>query len=391
MRNIKVIIGANAGDEGKGLATDYFASQYEHGLVVMTNGGSQRAHTVELNDGTRHVFQHFGSGTLRGWDTYYSPEFILNPMQFCKEYEELKKITNKKFKIFCDSNCRWSTPWDMLANQIDSRIESKHNTCGMGIWHTIIRYKYFEYNNLKTYSLWQFSRLKPQQKLEYIRSIKDYYKNILMTSMYDDSVKDLVSLIDSKGLLDHFYADVMRMDQIIGAYTMPLYLYDNIIFENGQGLLIDSEADVLYGTPSYTGLKIPKAMIWKYFHSDNIEVCYVTRSYLTRHGDGFLQEEVNKDIINPFMSDQTNYENDFQGSLRFGNLYPNDLINRIDKDWANNISLSPFIDFNVYEKSLMITHLNECSFPVEEIKNNFANVYLSDTKFSKDIRKCDKG
>ena len=88
MTNIKVVIGANFGDEGKGLITDYFCnqatSQDETCIVVMSNGGAQRGHTVVTPDGTRHVFKHFGSGTIAGADTYCIDDFILNPMTFKK-------------------------------------------------------------------------------------------------------------------------------------------------------------------------------------------------------------------------------------------------------------------------------------------------------------------
>ena len=66
MKNVKIVIGASFGDEGKGLMTDYFASEAakrrENCLVICSNGGAQRGHTVTTPDGRRHVFHHFGSG-----------------------------------------------------------------------------------------------------------------------------------------------------------------------------------------------------------------------------------------------------------------------------------------------------------------------------------------
>ena len=55
MKDIKIVIGANFGDEGKGLMTDYF-SQKPNSIVVCSNGGAQRGHTVTTPDGIRHVF-----------------------------------------------------------------------------------------------------------------------------------------------------------------------------------------------------------------------------------------------------------------------------------------------------------------------------------------------
>ena len=57
MQKIKVIIGASYGDEGKGLATDFFGAQgkEKNGTInVLTNGGPQRGHTVELPDGREY-------------------------------------------------------------------------------------------------------------------------------------------------------------------------------------------------------------------------------------------------------------------------------------------------------------------------------------------------
>ena len=91
MKDIKIVIGANFGDEGKGKLTDYYTKNADNCIVVCSNGGAQRGHTVLKSDGTRHVFHHFGSGTLNGADTYLPEDFILNPLVFREEWEELKK------------------------------------------------------------------------------------------------------------------------------------------------------------------------------------------------------------------------------------------------------------------------------------------------------------
>lgn len=91
MKDIKIVIGANWGDEGKGLMTDYF-SQKPNTIVVCSNGGAQRGHTVVTLDSIRHVFRHFGSGTFNGASTYLSEDFICNPIIFRQEYEELKNL-----------------------------------------------------------------------------------------------------------------------------------------------------------------------------------------------------------------------------------------------------------------------------------------------------------
>ena len=82
MTNIRIVIGANFGDEGKGLMTDYYAAQAAEqkktAIVVLSNGGAQRGHTVVTCGGKRHVFHHFGSGTYAGADTYLPEKYIVN-------------------------------------------------------------------------------------------------------------------------------------------------------------------------------------------------------------------------------------------------------------------------------------------------------------------------
>lgn len=144
MQEIKVIIGASYGDEGKGLATDYFGakaaaktachsaektavsrvpllSAAEHpssGIInVLTNGGPQRGHTVELKNGRRHVFKHFGSAAFRGAASYFDRQFMINPMEFMREYDELAAEGTAP-AAYMHPDCRFTTPWDMIANQV---------------------------------------------------------------------------------------------------------------------------------------------------------------------------------------------------------------------------------------------------------------------------------
>lgn len=138
-----IIIGANLGDEGKGTVTATITKNADGKVLnILSNGGSQRGHSILTENGS-FTFCHFGSGTYHGADNYYSEYFIINPMSFVKEYNELKRrgicLDNK---VHCSPMVRWSSPYDMMANQIieELRGETKHGSCGMGIWETVRRY-----------------------------------------------------------------------------------------------------------------------------------------------------------------------------------------------------------------------------------------------------------
>ena len=111
MKDIKIVIGANYGDEGKGLMTDYFAhksiSSGNKTIVVCSNGGAQRGHTVRTPENYKHVFHHFGSGTLVGAYTYLPNQFIVNPMLFYKEYKVaacIRPLLKERFDIEIDEH-----------------------------------------------------------------------------------------------------------------------------------------------------------------------------------------------------------------------------------------------------------------------------------------------
>lgn len=135
MRDISVVIGANYGDEGKGLVTDFLSNSET--LVVRFNGGAQAGHTVVTPEGQRHVFHHIGSGALRGAATLLSRFFIVNPFIFLKEVKEL----GFEPTVSIDPRASVTTPYDMLLNQAVERKrgEERHGSCGLGINETVTR------------------------------------------------------------------------------------------------------------------------------------------------------------------------------------------------------------------------------------------------------------
>ena len=172
MQNVKLIIGANYGDEGKGLATDFFGAQAADSfgtINVLTNGGPQRGHTVELADGRRHVFKHFGAASFRGAASYFAEQFIVNPMEFMREYDDLRAV-HAAPETYMNPRCRFSTPWDMLTNQLFLEKNGLHNSCGFGIWETVLRYQ-------KGFgiSFGAFAAMNREDRIAYLRRLRDGY------------------------------------------------------------------------------------------------------------------------------------------------------------------------------------------------------------------------
>ena len=86
-----------------------------------------------------------------------------------------------------------------------------------------------------------------------------------------------------------------------------------------------------------------------------VEVCYVSRTYLTRHGAGRFDEECDKADINEAMVDMTNVPNPYQGTIRYGKLNTAKLIKRIRNDYDSE----SFPRGCRVKRTLALTHLNE--------------------------------
>jgi len=311
-----IVIGANYGDEGKGTVVARLAKESTRVLNILTNGGSQRGHSILTEDGSI-TFQHFGSGTYHGADSYYGPEYILNPMQFVKEYTELIR---KPEHIYRDRRCRWSTPYDMMANLIDEEQRGRKASCGMGIWFTIRRC------NQTSIMLFDDFMANPDHWVEYLIGVRSYYERLMTIP---DSWRDVWQ---SEDIMKHFIKDCMTMETLTDVSPLTaLTTYDHMIFENGQGLLLsDTGRDTADTTPSDTGISYGLRMARECGITD-ITAHYVTRPYLTRHGDGDIDMEVKRGRL-AVPEDRTNRNNPHQGEFRYGYLDCEKLHNRIKTD-----------------------------------------------------------
>lgn len=377
----KIIIGANYGDEGKGLVTRHFALQAKKEgrspVTILHNGTAQRGHTVDYTPDFRHVFHHFGSATLDRVPSFFAGSFLVHPMSFIGEYQLLSRYVPMP-QIYCDPDCVVITPFDMLIDHaIEEDIaikngEREYGSCGYGSWSATDRIDAFpEY----AYTVRDF--LQPGR---FPLLMADIWKWVLFR--VEEFRMDPMSLPHYRqfftpdsparaGLLRHFEADMrfflhhVTLTDFDGVWNS----FDSPIFENGQGLGLDKDVPYEWHTTSKTGLANPVRMLRD--RADcSAEVIYVTRSYLTRHGVGRLEEEVRKKDINAAMHDRTNVPNEFQGSLRYGFLQDAEQRQRIAEDWAAVEGMPHF------EKSIAVTHCNE--FP--EVR--CASRYFSDDPFS---------
>lgn len=312
---VSAVIGSSYGDEGKGLVTDYLSSSSK-ALVVRFNGGAQAGHTVVEPGGRRHVFHHFGSGTLLGADSYLSEHFLVNPLSFVEEKRQLLKMGITPV-VFVDPRARVSTPWDMILNQCAeaSRKGNRHGSCGLGIHETVVRCR----TGFGT-AYWQM--LDKDGFEAKVRNVMQlYFPRRLKELKIPESA---VTTFDFEGIFAHFMQDVeiCRQSTIERHWgAMELGPYEHLIFEGAQGLRLDEDAPGFpHVTCSKTGLTNVVKLLNERRMRDMVEVHYVTRPYITRHGAGPLAHEDLGGTIWLRERDKTNVHNQWQKSIRFGFL-----------------------------------------------------------------------
>lgn len=371
IKNLYGVIGANYGDEGKGRTVDSLCQLHNDKMIVVcTNGSSQRGHTV-INEGIRHVFHHFGSGTMTGADTYFSKDFILNPCMFEEEKELLNK---KKIAIPCcyaNENCRVAFIYDMMVNQIvELSRTNKHGSCGCGVWETIQRYSLMNSLNIK-----ELTALSIDDLINYIKKCRSFSKKRLCQILKEENLTRNIyfkyeSLFDSEELLNAmlYSLNLFLNTVILVPDSSFLNLYDTVIFENGQGLLLDYRINKTLSTPSITGAESIMSVIDDNFPIVDVplQLYYISRTYITRHGSTDFKEKCDKKEINATMVDETNQPNPYQGSLMFGKLNINELYDRVKKD-TKTVKI-PF------KYGLCITHTSD--YPWQDINKPIGDLWL---------------
>ncbi len=294
--------------------------------------------TVQLDNGTRHIFSHFGSGTFCGLSTFLAEKFVVNPLIFEKEYNELIALGYTP-KVIIHRNCMITTPYDMIINQIleISRDADRHGSCGLGFGETIERHE--KYKHLSTTTDHLVTDIK--EFLVKVISVLDIYLEIRKQHIPDvnnPTIKHLLSAYQNIELLWDYIRScqfLLEHSTIVDDYS--LLNTDNVIFEGAQGLMLDQNSENFpYVTRSNTGIKNVLEIVDQLENPTRLDVLYVSRYYVTKHGAGPFPNEM--DFPDHLLDvDQTNKPNEFQGTLRYAPLDLDVLYNNISNDFNQGI------------------------------------------------------
>lgn len=325
------VVGAGYGDEGKGLAVDYLVGRQPEPsrvLVVRHNGGAQAGHTVERH-GERHVFKHFGSGTLAGAPTFWAASAVAHPLAFYQEHRALRAIAGEP-GFYCDPQAPVTTMLDMVVNQRaeHARGGRRHGSCGMGVNEVVTRALAQPGATIRAGELFTRSRAELRQRLDEVR---DRWLPARCAALGFN-----VPALAHDRSLDEQWLDACEYmarhaTPVSAAALLPQY--QTVVFEGAQGLRLDEYAPGFpHVTRSRTGLTNPVSIAAE-ANLPPVEPWYVTRWYLTRHGAGPLAHECTAEELSRRIADQTNRPNPHQGSLRFAPLCLDALVAGIRSDW----------------------------------------------------------
>ena len=100
-----VVVDLQYGDCGKGKVTYHLCKSGEYTHVIRYNGGCNAGHTI-YHEGKKFVTHHIPSGVFFGIKSIIGSGCVVNPIQFFKEYNELKNAGVKiKGKILKNLQC----------------------------------------------------------------------------------------------------------------------------------------------------------------------------------------------------------------------------------------------------------------------------------------------
>ena len=364
MRTI-LVIGKNFGDEGKGFVCSRLASSLKNALIIKHNGGGQAGHTVEDPEGKwRFIHHQIGAGAEYHVPTLFADSFMPDLFQLGKEVKEFTELFGFQPILYSEKNVRVTTIDDVLLNMGAevARGKNRHGSCGMGIEECVQR-------NAAGYGITveELATWTKQDLLDRLKQIQREYTERRAKILGIYSSNPYYEMLHNETVLDNFVVEVkenVKLLTLVDADRTWLEEFQNLIFETGQGLLLDQdyEAFAPHLTSSKTGIHNPTIFLEKRGLPLE-EALYVTRPYVTRHGNGPLPCEVKRSELSGVGEDLTNQPNEWQGTLRYAKhegleaffapvLRDRDSLNNLDRKEQIKTKESP-------ELSILVTQLSE--------------------------------
>jgi len=280
---VRIIIGAQWGDEGKGKVVDILSAQSEY--VVRYQGGANAGHTLKFDD-TTIVLHLIPSGMFNGNSKcVIGNGVVVDPISLVKEIEEVESLgVDLKNRLFISSSAHLILSYHKVLDKIKEKRRGSDaiGTTGRGIGPAYV-------SKVSRVGIRMYDLLDRELLLEKIqKNLADI--NTALKNVYHEEELNAVEI------LAELEPAIQRISPYICNTTDLLHdALDNgssILLEGAQGSLLDVD----HGTYPYvtsssptaggacTGSGIPPMAIT---HSMGI-----TKAYCTRVGNGPFPTEL---------------------------------------------------------------------------------------------------
>lgn len=346
-----------SGDEGKGLVTDWLCSEPNiKDIVVRFSGGQQAGHTV-FHRGVKHIFSNFGAGTLKGVPSYFTEDTSIFINNIVREYNVLKaKGINPK--LYVHPLTKVTTHYDVAFNRCTEKLLG-HGSCGLGIAATQKR-------SLETpYKLFAVDYLHPDVFIQKLNAIKEYYYSIIES--HGISTAEFIP-----EYLNHMPEFMNLIFNYSDYFTIKDYNflkdYEKLIFEGSQGILLDKDHGI-FPNVTYSSTTPKNAIKLSEELGFSPEIYYVSRCYFTRHGNGWIPNLEEIQLINN--SEEINVFNVWQNNFK---------VREIDYSLLNYALSIGNIYCKDYPINLVVTCLDQrpdFKFDLTQLNHSFKNTFGS--------------
>lgn len=193
-----------------------------------------------------------------------------------------------------------------------NRGSDRHGSVGVGFGSTLER----EDDGVS----FRYSDLFEDSLKEKIKLIAQWVFSHLNITLKDDITQTVFDQFIEKEneIIEAFILDCRLFKNLTKLWLDDYDKYSSLIFENGQGLMLDQEYGVFpHVTRSNTGFRNISQLLkgLGVFNDVDVDVYYISRCYNTRHGAGVLPYQ-NEELTGVMFKDETNIPNDFQGVIR---------------------------------------------------------------------------
>jgi len=284
--SVKIVVGAQWGDEGKGKIVDLLSDSVD--IVARYQGGANAGHTIVI-EGKKFVLHLIPSGILQDdVQCVIGNGVVIDPVALMEEIAMLESFgISMKDRLFISHKAHLIMPYHkMLDKARESQASAAIGTTGRGIGPAYI--DKFSRSGIRIVDL--LDRTVFEEKLR--ANIEE--KNTVLKKIYDHEELDIESIIGE-------YLDFdVKIDPYIKDTTLLLNqaIADgkSVLMEGAQGALLDVDHGtypfVTSSNPTSggacTGLGVPPTSV--------DSVIGVVKAYTTRVGNGPFPTELHDDM-----------------------------------------------------------------------------------------------